>query len=65
LRNPCVDWGKVREFSVDFNNELAIRQTGVEDEVIVEWERSSIAALPGVHTYFCKRKPLGLQNVTF
>jgi hypothetical protein len=31
LRNPCVDWGKAREFSVDFNKE-------VEDEVIVEWE---------------------------
>jgi hypothetical protein len=35
LRNPCVFWGKVREFSVDFNNELAIRQIGVEDKVIV------------------------------
>jgi hypothetical protein len=38
LRNPCVDWGKAREFSVDFNKEMAIRQIGVEDEVIVEWE---------------------------
>jgi hypothetical protein len=38
LRNPCVDWGKAPEFSVDFNNEVAIRQIGVEDEVIVEWE---------------------------
>jgi hypothetical protein len=36
LRNPCVDWGKVREFSVDFNNEVAIRQIGVKDEAIVE-----------------------------
>jgi hypothetical protein len=22
LRNPCVDWGKACEFSVDFNNEV-------------------------------------------
>jgi hypothetical protein len=38
LRNPCVDWGKAREFSVDFNNEVVIRHIGVEEEVIVEWE---------------------------
>jgi hypothetical protein len=38
LRNPCVDWGKAREFSVDFNNEVAIRQIGVVVVVIVEWE---------------------------
>jgi hypothetical protein len=36
LRNPCVDWGKARELSVDFNKEVGIRQIGVEDEVIVE-----------------------------
>jgi hypothetical protein len=36
LRNPCVDWVKAREFSVGFNKEVAIRQIGVEDEVIVE-----------------------------
>jgi hypothetical protein len=35
LRNPCIDWGKAREFSVGFNNEVAIRQIGVEEEVIV------------------------------
>jgi hypothetical protein len=38
LRNPCIDWGKACEFSVDFNNEVAIRWIGVGDEVIVEWE---------------------------
>jgi hypothetical protein len=26
------------EFSVDFTNEVAIRQIGVEDQIIVEWE---------------------------
>jgi hypothetical protein len=36
--NPCIDWGKAHEFSVDFNNEVTIRLIGVEDEVIVEWE---------------------------
>jgi hypothetical protein len=36
LRNPCVDWGKAREFNVDFNNVVTIRQIGVEDEVIVK-----------------------------
>jgi hypothetical protein len=38
LRNPYVDWGKVCEFSVDFNNEVAIRQIGVEDVIVVELE---------------------------
>jgi hypothetical protein len=38
LRIPCVDWRKAREFSVDFNKEVAIRQIGVEDEVVVEWQ---------------------------
>jgi hypothetical protein len=38
LRNPGVDWGKACVISVDFNNEVAIRQIGVEDELIVEWE---------------------------
>jgi hypothetical protein len=31
LRNPCVDWGKACEFSVDVDNEVAIRQIGVEE----------------------------------
>jgi hypothetical protein len=38
LRTPSVDWSKACEFSVDFNKEVAIRQIGIEDEVIVEWE---------------------------
>jgi hypothetical protein len=38
LRNPRVDGSKACEFSVDFNNEVAIRQIGVEDEEVVEWE---------------------------
>jgi hypothetical protein len=35
LRNHRVDWGKACEFSVDFNNEVAIRQIGVTDEEVV------------------------------
>jgi hypothetical protein len=35
LRNLRVDWGKACEFSVDFNNEVAIRQIGVKDEEVV------------------------------
>jgi hypothetical protein len=38
LRNPRVDWGIACEFSVDFNNEVAIRQIGVKDEEVVLWE---------------------------
>jgi hypothetical protein len=38
LEEPRVDWGKACEFSVDFNNEVAIRQIGVKDEEVVEWE---------------------------
>jgi hypothetical protein len=38
LRNPRIDGGKACEFSVDFNNEVAIRQIGVKDEEVVEWE---------------------------
>jgi hypothetical protein len=34
LRNPRVDWGKACEFNVDFNNEVAIRHTGVKDEEV-------------------------------
>jgi hypothetical protein len=60
LRNPYVDWGKAREFSVDFNNEVAIRQIGVEEMVFKYLKRTmsntldfiSIAALPGAHTFF-------------
>jgi hypothetical protein len=35
LRNPRVDWGKACEFSVNFINEVAIRQIGVKDEEVV------------------------------
>jgi hypothetical protein len=38
LRNSRVDGVKACEFSVDFNNEVAIRQIGVKDEEVVEWE---------------------------
>jgi hypothetical protein len=38
LRNPHVDGGKACEFSVDFNNEVAIRQRRVKGEEVVEWE---------------------------
>jgi hypothetical protein len=41
LKNLRVDGRKACEFSVDLNNEVAIRQIGVEDEKVVEWERSS------------------------
>jgi hypothetical protein len=35
LRNPYVDLGKACEFSVDFNNEVAIIQIGVKGEEVV------------------------------
>jgi hypothetical protein len=35
LRNPHVDWGKACDFSVDFYNEVAIRQIGVKDKKAV------------------------------
>jgi hypothetical protein len=38
LRNPRVDWGKACEFSIDFYNEVAIRQAGVKDKGVVQWE---------------------------
>jgi hypothetical protein len=38
LWNPCIDWGKACEFSVDFYNEAAIRQIGVKDKEVVQWE---------------------------
>jgi hypothetical protein len=38
LRNPHDDGGKACEFSVDFDNEVAIRQIGVKDEEVVGWE---------------------------
>jgi hypothetical protein len=47
LRNPCVNWGKAREFGVDFNSEVAIRQIGVEDVVIVDkvWHKGLLYKL--------------------
>jgi hypothetical protein len=36
LRNPRVDGRKTYEFSVDFSNEVAIRQIGVKDDKVVE-----------------------------
>jgi hypothetical protein len=39
LRNPRVDWDKACECSVDFNNEVAIRQTGVKDEEVMTLEK--------------------------
>jgi hypothetical protein len=36
LRNPRVDWGKACEFSVDFDNEVAISQIGVKDKEVVQ-----------------------------
>jgi hypothetical protein len=38
LRNPGFGWGKACDFSVDFYNEVAIRQIGVKDKEVVQWE---------------------------
>jgi hypothetical protein len=38
LEEPRVDGGKACKFSVDINNEVAIRQIGVKDEEVVERE---------------------------
>jgi hypothetical protein len=38
LKNPRVDWSKACEFSVDFDNEVAISQIGVKDMEVVQWE---------------------------
>jgi hypothetical protein len=36
MRIPRVDWGNACEFSVDFDNELAISHIGVKDKEVVQ-----------------------------
>jgi hypothetical protein len=38
LRNLLVDWDKACEFSVNFDNEVAVSQIGVKDKEVVQWE---------------------------